>query len=129
MIAVQHEWSAAARPLTVREMRHAVAAVAEGAGLSGSVLDDVRTCVSEAVSNAVVHAFPDGRAPGTITVRVEVHADELVVFVHDDGIGFRPRTDSPGLGLGVPTITALAHSMTITVAAGSGTEICMAFTR
>ena len=98
------------------ELRHAAGAFAEDAGFSGMSLADVRACVSEAVTNSVVHAFRDGRAPGTVTLSVELSADELVCIVNDDGTGFRPRVDSPGIGLGLPTIAAATASMSLTLA-------------
>jgi anti-sigma regulatory factor (Ser/Thr protein kinase) len=92
------------------------------------MLDDVGTCVSEAVTNAVVHAFRDGRAPGTVTVCAESDDDELTILVIDDGLGFAPRPDSPGLGLGIPTISALASTMTVRSALSGGTVLYMTFT-
>ena len=38
---------------------------------------------------------------------IEAAPDELVVTVTDDGRGMQPRADSPGLGLGLPTIASL----------------------
>lgn len=110
-------------------MRRCVAAFASGCGVSGSTLDDVRACVSEAVTNCVLHAFCDGRAPGTVTVAAESHPDDITIRVRDDGIGFHPRLDSPGLGFGLPMISAMSASMTISPAAKGGTEISMVFAR
>jgi anti-sigma regulatory factor (Ser/Thr protein kinase) len=123
------EWSARAQPAVVRTLRHAVTAFAARAGLPAQTLDDVGTRVSEAVTNAVVHAFRDGRAAGTVTVRAESDDNELTILVIDDGLGFAPRTDSPGLGLGIPTIAALASTMTVRSALSGGTMLSMAFTR
>jgi serine/threonine-protein kinase RsbW len=125
----REQWSARAEPSIVRALRHAVTVFAEDAGFSGTGLDDLRACVSESVTNAVVHAFRDRGSPGIVTVTAELEADQLVLTVSDDGTGFRPRTDSPGLGLGIPTITALAASMSVGVSDAGGTEVCMAFTR
>jgi hypothetical protein len=47
------------------------------------------------------------------------------VKVTDDGIGFRPRSDSPGLGL--PTIIALTASTALATPPSGGTQRCMAF--
>jgi anti-sigma regulatory factor (Ser/Thr protein kinase) len=124
----REQWSGPAEASIVRELRHAVTAFAENGGFSGAGLDDVRACVSEAVTNAVVHAFA-GRATGMVTVTGELNGDELLLRVSDDGAGFRPRTDSPGLGLGIPTIAALADSMSVVVSDTGGTELCMAFAR
>lgn len=129
MIESRGEWNVAAAPVAVRELRTEVAAFAARVGVSGSALDDIRACVSEAVTNVVVHAFRDRRSPGTIMVRAAMHTDKLIVIVIDDGIGFAPRTDSPGLGLGIPTIAAMTKSMSIAAPADGGTELCMTFDR
>jgi len=110
-------------------MRHVVVGFAADEGFSGPVLEDIRSCVSEGVTNAVMHAYRDGRSPGTIAVSADVHGDELIVRVCDDGIGFTPRPDSPGLGLGIPTIAALTSSTTVSDRPGGGTELCMSFHR
>jgi anti-sigma regulatory factor (Ser/Thr protein kinase) len=128
MTASHREWSARALPESIRRLRDEVTGFAAEAGISGTALDDIRACVSEAVTNAIVHAFPDGRAPGTVRLVAELRADELVIRVIDDGIGFRPRSDSPGLGLGIPTITTLTASMSLAASRHGGTELCMAFT-
>ena len=129
MSATRQEWSGRAEPSVVAQLRHAAGAFAQDAGFSGMALADVRACVSEAATNSVVHAFRDGRAPGTGRLSVELSADELVCIVEDDGTGFRPRVDSPGIGLGLPTIAAATASMSVTLADSGGTRLCMAFRR
>jgi anti-sigma regulatory factor (Ser/Thr protein kinase) len=119
-------WSGPARPVIVAHARQAVAAFA-AAGLSEARSDDLRICVSEAVTNAVVHAFRDGQLDGTITISAEFGRDALTVTVADDGVGFRPRSDSPGVGLGLPTISALADSLTVVTRPRGGTEVSIAF--
>ena len=44
--------------------------------------------VNELVSNALKHAFPNGRM-GTITVKLKEEAEELQLLVADDGIGWK----------------------------------------
>jgi anti-sigma regulatory factor (Ser/Thr protein kinase) len=129
MINRHDEWTGLAEPAVGREMRQSVTSFAADAGFVGTNLDDLRSCVSEAVTNAIVHAYRDGRTPGTIVVHAELFADELVITVDDDGAGFTPRTDSPGLGLGIPTIAALTASMSIGASTTGGTRVGMAFAR
>src|SRR3954469_19528933 len=118
---MRREWRSRATPKTVGELRQAVTDFARDAGVAGTALDDVRACVSEAVTNAVVHAYRDGREPGDIVVTADLQADELVVTVTDHGIGFLPRNDSPGLGLGIPTIAGLSASMSLSTPSDGGT--------
>ena len=91
-------------PTSVRVARHAVAAVARTCGAPEA---DVKLAVSEAVSNAVTHAFRD-RDPGKIMVGARVDRGKLLVTIADDGSGMRPNLDSKGLGLGISLITKLA---------------------
>jgi serine/threonine-protein kinase RsbW/stage II sporulation protein AB (anti-sigma F factor) len=91
-------------PPSIKRARDAVAELAE---VAGAPAGDVRLAVSEAVTNAVVHAFRD-RAPGTISVKADIDRGRLVVVVADDGIGMRPNPDSAGLGLGISLITTLS---------------------
>jgi anti-sigma regulatory factor (Ser/Thr protein kinase) len=107
---------------SVREARHAVADFARAHGADP---DDVALAVSEAVSNAVIHAFR-GREPGRIDLRALVDGDRLVVSVSDDGVGVTPNPDSPGLGLGLALIGSLAEGIELR-RDGRGTTIIMRF--
>ena len=48
-------------------------------------------------------------------------------LIADDGRGMPPRSDSPGLGLGLPLISDLATSLEIADGDGSGTVLHMTF--
>lgn len=66
--------------------RAAVAAFAAQLDPTLAELGDIKTAVSEAVTNAVVHAYPD--ALGTVQVRVRILPDErLEIAVKDHGVG------------------------------------------
>ena len=84
------------------ERRRASPAVVDFAhehGVPEPCLGDIRLAVSEAVRNAVVHAFR-GRADGTVIGSVTMDDPEWVERVTDDGSGMAPRDDSPGSGSG-----------------------------
>ena len=66
--------------------RAAVAAFAAQLDPTLAELGDIKTAVSEAVTNAVVHAYPD--VLGTVQVRVRILPDErLEIAVKDHGVG------------------------------------------
>lgn len=90
------------------------------------VLRSVLIASTEAASNSVLHGFV-GREPGTIRVTLGAGSDEIRVVIADDGSGMRPRPDSPGLGLGLPTITQVASQVDIRSTDGEGTELSMHF--
>jgi serine/threonine-protein kinase RsbW/stage II sporulation protein AB (anti-sigma F factor) len=125
-VAARAEWRLPAEPGSVGEARAGVRRFAVGQGVDPDVVLDVSHAVTEAVTNAVLHAFVD-RPPGTIRVAVVTGADEITVIVTDDGRGMRPRPDSPGLGLGLPTIGRLAALVDLSVPEGGGTELSMTF--
>jgi PAS domain S-box-containing protein len=117
-----------AQPEAVTDLRHEVTAFAEGSGASEERAGDISIAVSEAVTNAVMHAFVGAEAPGTIEMVAEAEFETIVVRIIDDGIGMRPRHDSPGLGIGLPLIGQLARSVDLRTGPGDrGTEVCMTF--
>jgi anti-sigma regulatory factor (Ser/Thr protein kinase) len=114
-------------PASVTALRHEVADFVTAAGIGDPVLAGVKLAVSEAVTNAVVHAYADSDAPGEVRVLACVDADEVRVTVSDDGCGMVPRLDSPGLGVGLPFIAHLADTLDIEQHDGGGTELRMSF--
>jgi serine/threonine-protein kinase RsbW/stage II sporulation protein AB (anti-sigma F factor) len=120
------EWALPAHEASVPELRSAVQAFAAAQGADRALLTDLALAVSEAVTNAVIHAFFD-REPGTVRVCASAGVDEVLVVVADDGRGMQPRPDSPGLGMGLPLIGQLTAHFDIRVPEGGGTELSMTF--
>jgi serine/threonine-protein kinase RsbW len=120
------EWELPAEPNSVGAIRGGVREFARGHGASDAVLIDLALAVTEAVTNSVVHAFID-REAGIVCAHIRTAPDELVVVVTDNGRGMQPRADSPGLGLGLPTIASLTTAMDMHTAPGGGTVITMTF--
>ena len=87
--------------------------------------DGVALAVSEAVTNAVMHAYRD-REPGAVRIFASVGEGALVVIVSDDGPGMTPRSDSPGIGLGLPLIAQLSTTLEID-GDDLGTRVIMSF--
>jgi len=50
-----------------------------------SELTDVKTAVSEAVTNAIVHGYPDSL--GIVTLEMELKDDYIHIVVKDEGVG------------------------------------------
>jgi serine/threonine-protein kinase RsbW/stage II sporulation protein AB (anti-sigma F factor) len=117
-----------AHPDSVPAARHAVLGYLERAETADPPLNDIGLVVSEAVTNAVNHAYLD-RDPGDVRVAVDVVDDELEVIIEDDGRGMLPRPDSPGLGLGLPLIASVSDRFDTRTAPGGGTRICAWFRR
>ena len=114
--------------MIVGEARRGVATIARAHGASEDALDNLSLAVSEATTNAVIHAFV-GVPPGRVSVIAEPGEGCVLVRVLDDGRGMTPRADSPRLGLG---LTLDGHSMATHCdiregPSGRGTEVRMAF--
>jgi two-component sensor histidine kinase len=79
------------------------------------------------VTNAVVHAYRDG-ASGEVRVVACAQEAGLLVVVRDYGCGMLPNPGSPGAGLGLAVIGALAGEMNIERPdAGGGTRVRIRF--
>jgi serine/threonine-protein kinase RsbW len=114
-----------AAPPSVPRARHAVVDFAAARGATAEQLDAIRLAVSEAVSNAILHAYDDGG--GQVHVTAGFASDQLWVLVADDGRGFRAPARRPGLGWGLPLIAHMADGLEIADRADGGTEIRMRF--
>jgi serine/threonine-protein kinase RsbW len=108
----------------VGELRRAVGEVARQCGMPPSGVDAARLAASEAATNAVIHAYRE--RPGTLRLEVRLERDELRLVIADDGDGLAPRTDSPGLGLGLPIMAQMSERFEV-VSGPEGTEIHLAF--
>jgi anti-sigma regulatory factor (Ser/Thr protein kinase) len=115
-----------ADPESVGRARAELARFASRAGASGTLVDGLRLAVSEAVTNAVRHAYP--LDPGEIRVRALVGKDVLELVVSDDGCGVhRDRADDGGLGFGLALICELSDQMTLAPRSDGGTDVRMRF--
>ncbi|HEU4599498.1 MAG TPA: ATP-binding protein [Solirubrobacterales bacterium] len=111
-----------ATPESVGVARAAVSKLAQSLGMGEPGLGDVRTVVSEACTNVVRHAYPDG--PGHFELEASRAGNSLSIVIRDFGVGMRPRVRTVGstLRLGLGLIATLTSRFEI--AGGSdGTEI------
>jgi serine/threonine-protein kinase RsbW len=114
-----------AKSENVAIIRHAVAGLAEEIGMDEPGLADLKTVVTEACMNVVVHAYRG--EPGPLSVEALPDADGLTVVVRDEGFGIRPQAagDRDSLRLGLSLIAALSGSFSIAGGLDRGTEITM----
>jgi serine/threonine-protein kinase RsbW len=108
----------------VREVLNGLAGVVP---LGDGLLDDVKTVVSEACNNVVLHAY-DGD-PGPLDVDILISDETLEIAVRDSGGGIRPRAEAKGelQGIGIPVIHALSDRVDFTDLPAGGTEVRMHF--
>lgn len=117
--------SFAAVASSVPNARAAITAFARDAGARGSRLEAIRLAASEAITNAVLHAYHG--SPGPIHVCASYVAGELWVLISDSGGGLGTGTGGSGLGLGLVLIAQLADEFEIVSRGAGGTELRMLF--
>jgi serine/threonine-protein kinase RsbW len=115
------------RPETLTLVRGMLGGIAELLAIDLELLDDLKTAVSEACNNVVLHAY--GGEVGPMQVRLYLGADRIRVAVRDSGVGISPRGAEEPLttGVGLPVIQALADDVQFARPADGGTEIEMEF--
>jgi serine/threonine-protein kinase RsbW len=120
-----------ARPENVAVVRQALTGLGDAYELDPDFLSDLRTAVTEACNNAVIHAYPESDE-GLMEVEADAGDGTAVeVVVRDFGAGLQPATVPPeqrSLGLGLPLIAALSRSYQIRGGPGFGVEVRMLFT-
>lgn len=109
-------------------VREALSGMAETVGVDAVDLNDIRTAVTEACNNVVLHAYEGGEGP--LQLELYVNADTVEVVVRDHGTGIKPhiRSDEEAaLGIGLSIIQALAPRVEFKDVDGGGTEVRMEF--
>jgi anti-sigma regulatory factor (Ser/Thr protein kinase) len=114
-----------AKAENVAVVRHALAGLAEEIGMDETGVADLKTVVTEACMNVVVHAYPEEAGP--LMVEAEPDSEGLTVTVSDSGTGISPQagTERASLKLGLSLIAALSSSFSISGGLGRGTEVTM----
>ncbi|MDQ1909484.1 anti-sigma F factor [Paenibacillus sp. GD4] len=98
-------------------------------------LTDIKTVVSEAVTNSIIHAY-DNRPDGIVTISAEIEHDTVYITVEDQGLGIEDLeqakqplyTSKPELersGMGFTIMENFMDEVEVTTAPGVGTRIKM----
>ncbi len=115
--------------------RVTVAAFASQLDPTMEELTDIKTVVSEAVTNAIIHGY-EGRTDGVVTIEACIEGDMLYVSVQDEGSGIEDLelartplyTSKPELersGMGFTIMENFMDSVDIVTGQGSGTTVAM----
>ena len=97
-------------------------------------LNDIKTAVSEAVTNCVVHAYPDTQ--GTIYITAKLKDNLLTVSVKDKGVGipdvvqamqpmYTTDTKTERAGLGFAVMLTFMDKVKVYSTPGKGTRVVM----
>jgi len=115
--------------------RVAVSAFAVQLNPTLDVLADIKTAVSEAVTNAIVHGYGNGR--GTVSIRAALQdTGMLEISVHDDGRGiadiaqamqpfFTTQPEKERSGMGFSVMQTFMDDVQVESSPGGGTTVRM----
>jgi serine/threonine-protein kinase RsbW len=115
-------------PSSVPIIRHELDRVLDQLNFPPKRAADIRLALTEACTNAVQHAYPDGSQPGHMVIAFDVSPEALSLSVRDSGRGIEAPSPHPGFGVGFQVIDALADSVTVT-SLRPGTRVQMTFGR
>ena len=97
-------------------------------------LSDVRTAISEAVTNAIIHGYEN--RSGMVHLRCTLEGDLFTATVRDDGVGIRDieqarqpffttRPELERSGMGFTVMEAFMEEVVIESVRGQGTSVTM----
>jgi serine/threonine-protein kinase RsbW len=109
--------------------RLAATGVGRSAGASEETIADLKLAVTEAVANAVRHAYPPD-SPGRVSVELNAGAGRLEIAVSDEGRGLgevelaAPGEEPAESGMGLSIIRAIADEVEVGAGPdGRGTRV------
>ncbi|MFL0246887.1 anti-sigma F factor [Candidatus Clostridium stratigraminis] len=97
-------------------------------------LTDVKTAVSEAVTNSIIHGY--GNANGIIKIEAMIEDTTLTIKINDEGVGienvelamqplYTSRPDLERSGMGFTVMETFMDSLEVKSEKGKGTQIIM----
>ena len=101
-----------------------------------SVISEVRTAVSEAVTNAIVHAYNDMNERGKIVMRASLNSDRLIIEIEDFGCGicdikqamkpfYTSQPEKERSGMGFSLMQSFMDGIQVRSVIGKGTIVTM----
>lgn len=99
-----------------------------------SQIADIKTAVSEAVTNAIVHGYPEGE--GEIVLEAEINDNIIHINVFDDGVGienleealepfYTTMPDEERSGMGFTIMKSFMDEVKVESKKGEGTKVYM----
>ncbi len=97
-------------------------------------IDDVKTAVSEAVTNSIIHGYENQAGP--IRLICQIDGDVVTVQIEDDGVGipdvpkameplYTSRPDEERSGMGFTMMQTFMDSLQVDSEPGKGTRVTM----
>ena len=114
-------------PETLTLVRGMLGGVAELLQLDPELLDDLKTAVSEACNNVVMHAYEGASGPLSVSLYAESEGLDVIVRDHGRGIPVLAPSDDRLQGVGIPIMRALAQQTAFRPCDSGGTEVWLRF--
>lgn len=97
-------------------------------------ISDIKTAVSEAVTNCVVHGYENGE--GIITIQCYIEENEITIIVEDKGVGiedvekameplYTTKPNEERAGMGFSFMEIFMDSLLVESKPGEGTRVTM----
>ena len=97
-------------------------------------ITDIKTAVSEAVTNCVVHAYPSKQ--GIIDIEVRLNDQEIYISIKDSGVGildvnkakepfFTSKPNNERSGMGFTVMESFMDSVIVNSKVNQGTEVIL----
>ena len=101
-------------------------------------IDDVKTAVSEAVTNCVVHAYSECETVGIINITARIKDEEVYIKITDKGCGiedvkkameplFTTKPELERSGLGFAVMESCCDKVKVSSKIGKGTTVTLTF--
>ena len=116
--------------------RNTVAAFCVALDPTVDQINDIKTAVSEAVTNCIVHAYPDRSQNNKITITTTISENSVHIVISDTGIGiadvksamqpfFTTKPEQERSGMGFTVMESFTDELTVQPNSPSGTVVSM----
>lgn len=96
-------------------------------------INDVKTAVSEAVTNSIIHGY-ENREDGLVRIEAEINENEVTIVIIDKGIGiddikqameplYTSRPDIERSGMGFTVMETFMDDLKVESEKGTGTKV------
>jgi serine/threonine-protein kinase RsbW len=118
-----------ALPVSAGDARHALDLWVQNLKPTKPERNDLLLAISEAATNVIRHAYPEGTEDATFRLDAEISDDRLQVVLSDEGVGLGASSSNPGLGMGLPLLGTLADTLMLVAPSerSTGLEVRMWF--
>ena len=98
-------------------------------------MNDVKTAVSEAVTNSIIHGY-ENREDGIVKIEAEINKNEVTIVIIDNGIGiddinqameplYTSRPDLERSGMGFTVMETFMDELQVDSKKGTGTKVAI----